>query len=127
MLIESLVNNDKIETEKLNERAENVDKLEDADNINKEYKKSFVQKGRASSLLRIIKVKYVVGFSKKEKFMKLVANFKIHKGTMIFKINVFKLIQKYPGLEKSSVTLRFLKNYFKDIKRISQQNSSKFE
>ena len=39
LLIESLVNNDKIETEELNERAENVDKLEDADNINKEYEK----------------------------------------------------------------------------------------
>ena len=37
MLIDLLVNNDKIETEELNERAENVDKPEDTANIIEEY------------------------------------------------------------------------------------------
>ena len=59
----------------------------------------------------------------KEKFVRLFANFKIHKGTIIFKINVFKSIQKYPGLKKSSVALNFLKNYFKDVRGICKQNS----
>ena len=66
-------------------------------------------------------------FREKEKFMKLVSKFKIHKNTIIFKINVFKLLEKYPGLIKSSTTLSFLKNYFKDIKRICQEKSSEFE
>ena len=37
LLIDSLVNNEKIETEELNERAENLDKSEDDANITEEY------------------------------------------------------------------------------------------
>ena len=66
MPIDSLVNNDKIETEELNERAENVDKPEDAPASLRSVKKSFPRKERASSLPRIIKGKYLVGFSKKK-------------------------------------------------------------
>ena len=43
----------------------------------------------------------------------MVRKLKIHKSTLIFKISVFKLIEKYPKLMKSSVTLTFLKNYLK--------------
>ena len=66
-------------------------------------------------------------FRKKEKFVRLVENLKIHKGTIIFKINVFKLIQKYSGLKRSSIMQSFLKNYFKDIKGICKENLTEFE
>ena len=62
----------------------------------------------------------------KENFIKLVADFGVHKGTIIFKINVFKLLNKYPKLKNSSVTLSFIKNYFKDIKEI-YKGSSEFK
>ena len=77
----------------------------------------------------IISVAYRQGkvFSRFREKEKLVSKFKIHKNTIIFKINVFKLLEKYPGLIKSSATLSFLKNYFKDIKRICQEKSSEFE
>ena len=64
---------------------------------------------------------------KKEKFMRMVSNLKIHKSTLLFKINVFKLIEKHAGLMKSTVTLTFLKNYLTDIKKICVENSSEFE
>ena len=41
---------------------------------------------------------------------------------MISKINIVKLIDKYPKLMKSSVTLQFLKNYYKDIQEICNEN-----
>ena len=63
----------------------------------------------------------------KEKFQQMVGKLKIHKNTIVFKINVFKLIEKYPKLMKSSVTLTFLKNYFKDIKQTCKENSREFE
>ena len=63
----------------------------------------------------------------KEKFIQMVGKLKIHKSTIIFKINLFKLIEKHPKLMKSSVALTFLKNYFKDIKQICKENSSEFE
>ena len=45
----------------------------------------------------------------------------------IFKINLFKLIEKHSKSLKSLVTLTFLKNYLKDIKQICKENSGEFE
>ena len=52
-------------------------------------------------------------FKDKEKFIKLVNEFKLHKTTIIFKISIFKLCEKYPKLLKSSIGLGFLKYYYK--------------
>ena len=57
----------------------------------------------------------------------MVKKLKIHKSTIIFKINVFKLIEKYPKLMRSSVILPFLKNYLKDINKICEDNLSEFK
>ena len=62
---------------------------------------------------------------KKEKFSKLVSELGIHKTTIVFKINVFKLCKKYPELLKSSIGLGFLTNYHKDIKAICEENNFK--
>ena len=116
LLIDSLVNNDTIETEELNERAEKI-----ATKIIKEYEEILCTKRKG-----IISVAYQQGnvfscFREKEKFIKLVSRFKIHKNTIAFKIKVFKLINKHPRLMKSSVNLSFLKNYLKDIRQICQK------
>ena len=66
-------------------------------------------------------------FKDKEKFIKIVNEFKVHKSTIIFKIIIVKLIDKHLKLMKSSVTLGFLKNYDKDIKQISNENLNEFE
>ena len=57
----------------------------------------------------------------------MVGKLKIHKKTVIFKTDLFKLLEKHPKLIKSSVTLMFLKNYFKYVKQIHKENSSEFE
>ena len=66
-------------------------------------------------------------FKEKEKFAKLVSELGIHKTTIIFKINVFKLCKKYPKLLKSSIGLGFFKNYHKDIKAICKENEEGFQ
>ena len=66
-------------------------------------------------------------FKEKEKFAKLVSELGIHKTTIIFKINVFKLCKKYPKLLKSSIGLGFFKNYHKDIKAICEENEKDFQ
>ena len=50
-----------------------------------------------------------IRFREKEKFTKLVEELGIHKNTIIFKINVFKLCKKQPKLLKSSIGLGFLR------------------
>ena len=37
-------------------------------------------------------------FKEKKKFIQMVSKLKIHKSTIIFKINIFKLIEKHPGI-----------------------------
>ena len=80
----------------------------------------------------IISIAYYQGkvfkrFKEKEKFIKLVSQLGIHKNTIIFKINVFKLCKKYPKLLKSSIGLGFFKNYHKDIKAICEENEKDFQ
>ena len=58
----------------------------------------------------------------KKKFIKLVNELKVHKNTIIFKTNIFKLMNKRPKL-MSSVTLDF----YKDIKQIYNENLNEFE
>ena len=63
----------------------------------------------------------------KEKFDKLVSELGIHKTTIIFKINVFKLCKEYPKLLKSCIGLGFFKSYDKDIKAICEEYEKDFQ
>ena len=65
-------------------------------------------------------------FKGKGKFNKLINQFKVHKTTIPFSINIFKLREKYPKLLKGSIGLGFLKNYYKDIKEIFNENQKSF-
>ena len=112
--------------EDLNELAEKVQKPEEAADIIKQYEEILCTKRKG-----IISVAYYQGkifkrFKEKEKFIQMVSKLKILK-YIIFKINIFKLIKKHPGLMKSSVTLTFLKNYLKVFKKICKENLSEFE
>ena len=81
---------------------------------------------------RIINVVYYQGqvfkrFKEKKKFAKLISELGIHKNTIIFRINVFKLCKKHPRLLKSSIGLVFFKNYHKDIKAICKEYEKDFQ
>ena len=116
-----------LECEDLNKQAEEVQDSEKAAEIFKRYDDIIKTKNKG-----IINVAYHQGqvfkrFKEKEKFAKLVSELGIHKTTIIFKINVFKLYKKYLQLLKSSIGLGFLKNYHKDIKAICEENEKDFQ
>ena len=74
----------------------------------------------------IISIAYYQGkvfkrFKEKEKFIKLVSQLGIHKNTIIFKINVFKLCKKYPKLLKSSIGLGFFKTIIRTLKQFARK------
>ena len=46
-------------------------------------------------------------FKENNKFKSLVEQFKITKGTVVFKINIVKLVDKYPKIVIRSMTLNF--------------------
>ena len=125
-MLESITINNDVEIDEINKRADRVEKLEDAVNIIKEYEEILRAK-RKGIVVAFYQGKVFKLFQEKEKFIQMVGKLKIHKSTIIFKINVFKLIEKYWKLMRSSVTLTFLKNYLKDIKKVCEENSSEFQ
>ena len=125
-LIDSIFNNDIIETEELNEKADKVEKPKDAAAIIKQYK-DIIRTKRKNISIVYHQGQVFKRFKDKEKFIKLVNEFIVYKSTTIFKINIAELIDKHPILMKSSVTLGFLKNYYKDFKQICNENPNEFE
>ena len=51
----------------------------------------------------------------------------VHLSTVHFKLNLLKLLEKYTKLKKPSLTLKFLKNYFKSIKETCKESGTEFK
>ena len=116
-----------LEWKDLNKEADEVQDPERAAEIIKRYEDTIKTKKKG-----IINVAYYQGqvfknFKKKEKFTDLVTKLGIHRNTIIFRINVFKLSEKHPKLLKSSIGLGFFKNYHKDIKAICEEYEKEFQ
>ena len=116
-----------VETEELNKKADKAEKPEDVAAIIKQYEDIICTKNKNIMSIAYHQGKVFKRIKDKENFTKLVNKFKVHESTMIFKINIFNLIDKHPKLMKSSVTLGFLKNCYKDIKQLCNENSNEFE
>ena len=124
--MESIIINNASKIDNLNELDEKLQKPKEATDIIKQYEKILRTKRKDISIV-FYQGNVSKSFKEKEKFTQMVSKLKIPKSTLIFKINVFKLIEKYPKLMKSSVTPTFLKYYFKDIKQIYKENLSEFK
>ena len=137
-LIESFVINEVVETDELNKQADKQKKFKALRKLQRWFKstKTSLEK-KAAKMIRkyeniirtkkkgIINIAFHQGkvfkkFKDKEKFITLVSQLGIHKTTIIFKINIYKLCEK---LLKSSIGLGFLKNHFKDILEICSENA----
>ena len=105
-LLDSMIIDENLEFDDLNKEAEReVQDPEKAAKIIKQYENIIKTKRKG-----IIKVAYHQGqvfkkFKEKEKFAKLVSELGIHKVTIIFKINVFKLCKKYLKILTYSIGL----------------------
>ena len=126
-LLDSITIDEVLECKDLNKEAEDVQDLETTTEIIKRYEDIIKTKKK-----EMINVAYHQGqvfkrFKEKEKFAKLVSELGIHKTTIIFRINIFKLCKKHPKLLKSSIGLGFFKNYHKDIKAICEENEKDFQ
>ena len=105
-LLDSMIIDEVAEFENLNKKAKEVQDPEEAAEIIKRYEDVIKIKKK-----KIINVAYHQGqifkrFKEKKEFAKLVSELGIHKTTIIFKINIFKLYEKYLKLLKSSIGLR---------------------
>ena len=125
-LIESIVINEVVETDELNKQAEEVQDLQEAAKVIQKYEYIIRTKNKGVISIAYHQGKAFKKFKDKEKFITLVSLLEIHKNTIIFKINVFKLCERHPKLLKSSIGLGFFKNHHKDIKEICMENAQEF-
>ena len=115
------------EFEDLNKEAEETREPEKAAEVIKRYEDIIKMKKKGIISAAYHQGKIFKRFKEKEKFVKLVSELGIHKNTIIFKINVFKLCERYPKLLRSSIGLGFFKNYRKDIKTVCRENEEDFQ
>ena len=106
-LLESIVINEVVESEELNREAEEVQDPEEAAMVIQKYERIIKTKKKEMISITYHQGKVLKKFKDKEKFITLVSQLGIHKNTIIFKINVFKLCERYPKLLKSSIGLGF--------------------
>ena len=78
-LIDSIVNNDIIETKELHEKADKVEKPQDAADVIKEYEDIIRTKKKSIISIAYHQGKFSKLFKSKEKFIKLGKEFKVHK------------------------------------------------
>ena len=67
-------------------------------------------------------------FREKERFISdMVSKFKVSKSTIVFKIALKKLIDDYPKIKNSLLSLHYFKKHLKLIKEVCKENASEFE
>ena len=130
-MLNSFTDSKRVGTESLNKQADTIEKCEEAaiiEIIIKEYEEIIRTNKKDTVCVSYHRGKVLRRFRRlkqKDKFVKMVQKFNFTQNSMIFKINIVNLIEKCPRLVKSSVTLGFLKIYFKDIKKDFEENSNK--
>ena len=102
-LLESIIINEVVESEELNKEAGEMQEPEKAAKIIKQYEDIIKTKKKGIMSIAYYQGKVFKRFKEKEKFIKLVSQLRIHKNTIIFKINIFKLCERYPKLLSSSL------------------------
>ena len=125
-LLDSMTIDEIVAFDNLNKEAEETQEPEKGAEIIKRYEDIIKMKNK-----RIINVAYHQGqvfrrFKEKEKFTELVDELGIHKNTIIFEINVFKLRKKHPKLLKSSIGLGFLRIIIRTLKNYSEEYEKDF-
>ena len=118
-MLESIIINEVVESEELNKEAEEIKEPEKAAKIIKQYEYIIKTKKKGIISIAYYQGKVFKRFKEKEKFIKLVSQLRIHKNTIIFKINVFKLCERYPKLIRYFIGLDFLKIVTRTLKQFA--------
>ena len=102
-----IVINEVVKSDELNKQAEEVQDPKDSAKVIQEYENIIRTKKKGIINITFHQGKIFKRFKKKDDFIKLVTEFKVHKSTIMFKINIYKLCKKFPKLMKSSIGLGF--------------------
>ena len=113
-----LIYKESIDTEDLNERANIVESYEEGVDYIKEYKDIIKTNKKKTIHFAYQPTKAFRKLKGNRKFKSLIEPLKITMGTITFKVNIVNLVDKYSKMMTPSITLNFLKSYYKDIMNI---------
>ena len=123
-LMESIVS-EEVESKGIEDLSRNVDRPDDA--IKLVGRTERIMKSKKNNILILAYHQGLIfkKFKENIKFTSGVSNLKISKATINFKIEI-SFLMNYPEMQKSSVSLHFLKNNFKVIKEVCREHASEF-
>ena len=128
-LEDSIANGKKNENTVKEEMANNCMKSEeDAAKVIHEFEEIIKNKKSDIVWLAYYQGKIFQKFRSKERFVNdVVTKFKVSKSTIVFKIALCKLIDEYPKIKNSSLSLHYFKKHLKLIKEVCKESASEFK
>ena len=128
-LEDSLANDKKNENTDIEEMANNcMENQEDAAKVVHEFEEIIKNKKSDIAWLAYYQGKIFQKFKSKERFVNdMVTKFKVSKSTIVFKIALCKLIDEYPKIKNSSLSLHYFKKHLKLIKEVCKESANEFK
>ena len=128
-LEDSIANGKKNENTDIEEMANNcTESKEDAAKVSHEFEEIIKNKKSDIVWLAYYQGKIFQKFRSKERFVNdVVTKFKVSKSTIVFKIALCKLIDEYPKIKNSSLSLHYFKKHLKLIKEVCKESASVFK
>ena len=128
-LEDSIANGKKNENMDIEEMANNcMESEEDAAKVIHKFEEIIKNKKSDIVWLAYYQGKIFQKFRSKERFVNdVVTKFKVSKSTIVFKIALCKLIDEYPKIKNSSLSLHYFKKHLKLIKEVCKESASEFK
>ena len=128
-LEDSIANDKKNENMDIEEMANNcMESEEDAAKVIHKFEEIIKNKKSDIVWLAYYQGKIFQKFRSKERFVNdVVTKFKVSKSTIVFKIALCKLIDEYPKIKNSSLSLHYFKKHLKLIKEVCKESASVFK
>ena len=128
-LEDSIANCKKNENTDIEEMRKNcTESEEDAAKVIHEFEEIIKNKKSDIVWLAYYQGKIFQKFRSKERFVNdIVTKFKVSKSTIVFKIALSRLIDEYPKIKSSSLSLHYFKKHLKLIKEICKESTSEFK
>ena len=126
---DSIANGKKNENTDIEEMTNNcTESEEDAAKVIHEFEEIIKNKKSDIVWLAYYQGKIFQKFRSKERFVNdIVTKFKVSKLTIVFKIALSRLIDEYPKIKSSSLSLHYFKKHLKLIKEICKESTSEFK
>ena len=103
-------NGERHQNKELKDKAKKVEKRDEAAQIILEFEQ--IIRSKYKNMVGIPTSQVFEKFKENVKFIEMVKQFGVGKSTIIFKIKIVKLINKYPKAKNSSLSLKLFKKLF---------------